>query len=90
MTNNVALIGAGAMGGAIGERLLATGNRLAVFDLDKVKVEALVAKGATAMASAAAPPARPTTSSSASIRRRSCAARCSVTAAWRLERSPAR
>ncbi|WP_096451070.1 NAD(P)-dependent oxidoreductase [Mesorhizobium sp. 113-1-2] len=53
MTNKVALIGAGAMGGAIGERLLATGNRLAVFDLDKVKVEALVARGATAMASAA-------------------------------------
>ena len=53
MTNKVALIGAGAMGGAIGERLLATGNRLAVFDLDKAKVEALVAKGATAMASAA-------------------------------------
>ncbi|RUW22106.1 NAD(P)-dependent oxidoreductase [Mesorhizobium sp. M4B.F.Ca.ET.215.01.1.1] len=53
MTNKVALIGAGAMGGAIGERLLATGNRLAVFDLDKTKVEVLVAKGATAMASAA-------------------------------------
>jgi len=53
MTSKVALIGAGAMGGAIGERLLATGNRLAVFDLDKVKVEALVARGATAMASAA-------------------------------------
>ncbi|TIW32580.1 MAG: NAD(P)-dependent oxidoreductase [Mesorhizobium sp.] len=53
MTNRVALIGAGAMGGAIGERLLATGNRLAVFDLDKAKVEALVARGATAMASAA-------------------------------------
>ncbi|WP_095201228.1 NAD(P)-dependent oxidoreductase [Mesorhizobium carmichaelinearum] len=53
MTNKVALIGAGAMGGAIGERLLATGNRLAVFDLDKAKVEALVARGATAMASAA-------------------------------------
>jgi len=53
MTNKVALIGAGAMGGAIGERLLATGNRLAVFDLDKVKVQALVARGATPMASAA-------------------------------------
>jgi 2-hydroxy-3-oxopropionate reductase len=53
MTNKVALIGAGAMGGAIGERLLATGNRLAVFDLDKAKVAALVAKGATAMTSAA-------------------------------------
>ncbi|BCG92449.1 NAD(P)-dependent oxidoreductase [Mesorhizobium sp. 131-2-1] len=53
MTNKVALIGAGAMGGAIGERLLATGNRLAVFDLDKAKVAALVAKGATAVTSAA-------------------------------------
>ncbi|TPL79859.1 NAD(P)-dependent oxidoreductase [Mesorhizobium sp. B2-3-14] len=53
MTNAVALIGAGAMGGAIGERLLATGNRLFVFDLDKAKVEVLLAKGATAMASAA-------------------------------------
>ncbi|TPK38271.1 NAD(P)-dependent oxidoreductase [Mesorhizobium sp. B2-5-4] len=53
MTHKVSLIGAGAMGGAIGERLLATGNRLAVFDLDKAKVEALVARGATAMASAA-------------------------------------
>ena len=53
MTNKVALIGAGAMGGAIGERLLATGNRLAVFDLDKAKVEALVARGATAAPSAA-------------------------------------
>jgi 2-hydroxy-3-oxopropionate reductase len=53
MTNTVALIGAGAMGGAIGERLLATGNRLFVFDLDKAKVEVLVAKGAIAMMSAA-------------------------------------
>nr|WIE93020.1 NAD(P)-dependent oxidoreductase [Mesorhizobium sp. WSM4875] len=54
MTNIVALIGAGAMGGAIGERLLATGNQLFVFDLDTVKVETLVAKGASAAASAAA------------------------------------
>ena len=53
MPNSVALIGAGAMGGAIGERLLATGNRLAVFDLDQARVHALVAKGATAAASAA-------------------------------------
>jgi len=53
MTNTVALIGAGAMGGAIGERLLATGNRLFVFDLDKARVEVLVAKGAIAMMSAA-------------------------------------
>lgn len=53
MTNRVALIGAGAMGGAIGARLLATGNRLAVFDLDSAKVAALVAKGAVACTSAA-------------------------------------
>ena len=54
MSNSVALIGAGAMGGAIGERLLATGNRLAVFDLDQARVQALVARGASAAASAAA------------------------------------
>lgn len=53
MTNTIALIGAGAMGGAIGERLLDTGNRLLVFDLDKAKVEALLAKGAAAAVSAA-------------------------------------
>jgi 2-hydroxy-3-oxopropionate reductase len=50
---NVALIGAGAMGGAIGARLLATGARLAVFDLDPQKVAALVALGAMAEPSAA-------------------------------------
>lgn len=53
MTKTIALIGAGAMGGAIGERLLATGNRLLVFDLDKAKVDALLAKGAAAAVSAA-------------------------------------
>lgn len=53
MTKTIALIGAGAMGGAIGERLLATGNRLLVFDLDKAKVAALVAKGAASAVSAA-------------------------------------
>ncbi|MGJ8571982.1 MAG: NAD(P)-dependent oxidoreductase [Hoeflea sp.] len=53
MTENIALIGAGAMGGAIGIRLLETGNRLAVFDLDAEKVAELVAKGATAAGSAA-------------------------------------
>ena len=42
------------MGSAIGTRLLETGNRLAVFDLDKDKVAALVAKGASASVSAAA------------------------------------
>lgn len=53
MTNRVALIGAGAMGGAIGTRLLETGNRLAVFDLDPTKVATLVAKGGIACATAA-------------------------------------
>lgn len=54
MTNRVALIGAGAMGGAIGARLLQTGNALVVFDLDAARVADLVAQGATAAASAAA------------------------------------
>ena len=53
MSENIALIGAGAMGGAIGTRLLDTGNKLAVFDLDPDKVAALVAKGATPAATAA-------------------------------------
>lgn len=53
MTENVALIGAGAMGGAIGRRLVETGNTLTVFDLDKDKVQELVDKGAHAAASAA-------------------------------------
>lgn len=53
MTNKVALIGAGAMGGAIGTRLVATGNELTVFDLDKDKVRELVDKGAKTAASAA-------------------------------------
>ena len=34
MSRRIALIGAGAMGGAIGARLLATGTQLVVFDLD--------------------------------------------------------
>lgn len=41
------------MGGAIGTRLLETGNRLAVFDLDAGKVAELVARGAVAASSAA-------------------------------------
>lgn len=53
MTNHVALIGAGAMGGAIGTRLLETGNQLAVFDLDTTKVAVLAAKGAIACTTAA-------------------------------------
>ncbi|OYX17521.1 MAG: hypothetical protein B7Z04_14665 [Rhodobacterales bacterium 32-66-9] len=53
MTQPIALIGAGAMGGAIGARLVATGARLSVFDPDPVKVAALVDLGAVAAPSAA-------------------------------------
>lgn len=53
MTVNVALIGAGAMGGAIGTRLVQTGNRVVVFDLDAEKVAELVRHGAIAAVSAA-------------------------------------
>jgi 2-hydroxy-3-oxopropionate reductase len=53
MTLNVALIGAGAMGGAIGTRLLQTGQSLTVFDLDPEKVSALVKLGANAAPTAA-------------------------------------
>lgn len=53
MSQSIALVGAGAMGGAIGTRLLETGNRLFVFDLDPDKVAALVHKGAVAASSAA-------------------------------------
>lgn len=54
MTESIALIGAGAMGGAIGARLCATGHRVAVFDLDAAKVADLVALGAMAAPTAAA------------------------------------
>jgi 2-hydroxy-3-oxopropionate reductase len=53
MTGAIALIGAGAMGGAIGARLVRTGTPLVVFDLDAEKVSTLVALGATAAPSAA-------------------------------------
>jgi 2-hydroxy-3-oxopropionate reductase len=53
MTEMIALIGAGAMGGAIGARLLATGTPLTVHDLDPAKVAALVAQGGTAAPSGA-------------------------------------
>lgn len=53
MSEKIALIGAGAMGGAIGTRLLETGNSLNVFDLDAEKVAELVAKGGVACGSAA-------------------------------------
>ena len=53
MSNRVALIGAGAMGGAIGTRLAGTGNRLTVFDPSPEKRQALVDRGALAASSAA-------------------------------------
>lgn len=53
MDKRIALIGAGAMGGAIGTRLAETGNRVTVFDLDSEKVQALVDKGASAAKTAA-------------------------------------
>ncbi|MFP9137647.1 NAD(P)-dependent oxidoreductase [Devosia sp. XGJD_8] len=53
MTAHIGLLGAGAMGGAIGARLAATGTALKVFDLDPAKVAALVEKGAVATGSAA-------------------------------------
>jgi len=49
----VAVVGAGIMGSAIAHRLLECGHALAVFDLDRTKVDALVAQGARAVASAA-------------------------------------
>lgn len=51
--NKVALIGAGAMGGAIGARLIETGNQLTVFDLDAEKVAALTSLGAQSANTAA-------------------------------------
>lgn len=53
MSERIALIGAGAMGGAIGTRFLQTGNSLKVFDPDPEKVETLVTLGAVATSSAA-------------------------------------
>ncbi|GAB5510762.1 MAG: NAD(P)-dependent oxidoreductase [Hyphomicrobiales bacterium] len=53
MALDISLIGAGAMGGAIGTRLLETGQNLTVFDLDSAKVQMLVDKGAKAAASGA-------------------------------------
>lgn len=53
MSDALALIGAGAMGGAIGARLLAVGARLAVFDTDSARVGALARQGARAAISAA-------------------------------------
>lgn len=54
MSLRIALIGAGVMGNAIGNRLLATGQQLVVFDIDADKVAALVGNGATSADTAAA------------------------------------
>ncbi|MBS1303232.1 NAD(P)-dependent oxidoreductase [Loktanella sp. SALINAS62] len=54
MSLKIALIGAGAMGGAIGTRLLETGQSVQVFDLDEDRVAVLVERGAHAAPSAAA------------------------------------
>ncbi len=51
--NKVALVGCGAMGGAIGARLAETANDLNVFDLNPAVMAPLVEKGAKAAASAA-------------------------------------
>jgi 2-hydroxy-3-oxopropionate reductase len=54
MTRPIALIGAGAMGGAIGARLVTTGTPLTVFDLDPAKVATLTSLGASTAPTAAA------------------------------------
>jgi len=54
----IAVIGCGVMGTAIATRLLETGNKLVVFDLDPDKVGRLVAKGAIAESTAAAAAAK--------------------------------
>ena len=53
MTQDIALIGAGVMGGAIGLRLLKMGHRLRVFDLDPAKRATLASQGASDHAAAA-------------------------------------
>jgi len=50
---SVAVIGAGIMGSAIATRLIETGQRVAVFDLDPSKVQALVDRGGIAASSIA-------------------------------------
>jgi 2-hydroxy-3-oxopropionate reductase len=49
--SKIAVIGAGIMGSAIATRLIETGQRVSVSDLDAAKVAALAAKGASAAAS---------------------------------------
>ena len=54
IANRVAVIGAGIMGSAIATRLIATGNHVTIFDLDRQKVSALVEKGGHAADTVAA------------------------------------
>lgn len=49
----VAVVGVGVMGSAIATRLLETGARVAIFDRDPAKMQALAQEGARAAASAA-------------------------------------
>jgi 2-hydroxy-3-oxopropionate reductase len=51
--HRVAVLGVGIMGSAIARRLLECGHTVTVFDLDRAKVDALVAAGAAGAASAA-------------------------------------
>lgn len=53
MTQTIALIGAGAMGGAIGARLAQTGTTLRVFDRNPAQMQALAELGAITTTSAA-------------------------------------
>ncbi|WOI57672.1 NAD(P)-dependent oxidoreductase [Palleronia sp. LCG004] len=53
MGMKIAVIGCGAMGGAIAARLCEAGQNVRVFDLDEGAMQALVAKGATATRNAA-------------------------------------
>lgn len=50
----VAVVGVGVMGQAIAQRLLECGHDVAVFDLDRSRLEPLMARGARAAATAAA------------------------------------
>ena len=53
MSNNVALIGVGIIGTAVGTRLLETSQQLSVYNRSPAKAEALGAKGAAVASSAA-------------------------------------
>ena len=58
MSNRVALIGCGVMGGAIGARLCEVGETLTVFDIDAARMQALAERGAAAAGSASEAAAR--------------------------------